>query len=81
MSGHCLVLHYLRVGAYVTSTQSDTHTMQQTHIHKGVTRCIEGKKKKKRREKEKKKTLPWQRQSDYRLDTPKYRVKQLIGPI
>ena len=47
-SGHCLVrvgmLHYLRVGLRITITQSHTHTMQQTHMHKAVTRRVEAKK-------------------------------------
>ena len=28
----------------ITITQSHTHTMQQTHVHKAVTGCIEAKK-------------------------------------
>ena len=41
LSGHCLVrvhmLQYLHVGAHITITQSYTHAMQQTHMHKAVT--------------------------------------------
>ena len=55
-SGHCLVhlhmLHYLCVGLCIT--QSDTHTMQQTHMHKTVTRQVITKK-----------LLSRQRQSEY----------------
>ena len=47
-SGHCLVrvrmLHYLLVGSSITITQSHTHTMQQTHMHKAVTGRVEAKK-------------------------------------
>ena len=44
-SGHCLVrvrmLHYLHIGLRITITQSHKHTIQQTHTHKAVTRCVE----------------------------------------
>ena len=47
-SGHCLVrvrmLHYLCVGSRITITQSLTHAMQQTHMHKAVTGRVEAKK-------------------------------------
>ena len=48
------MLHYLRVDLRITITQSHTHTMQQTHTHKVVTRRIEAKK-----------LLSRQRQSEY----------------
>ena len=38
------MLHYLRVGLRITITQSHTHTMQQTHMHKAVTQRVEAKK-------------------------------------
>ena len=57
-SGHCLVrvrmLHYLRVGSRIAIMQSQTHTMQQTHMHKAVNGRVEAKK-----------LLSCQRQSEY----------------
>ena len=38
------MLHYLRVGLRITITQSHTHTMQQTRMHKAVTLRVEAKK-------------------------------------
>ena len=48
------MLHYLHIGLRITITQSHTHTMQQTHTHKAVTRRVEAKK-----------LLSRQRQSEY----------------
>ena len=38
------MLHYLHVGLRITITQSHMHAMQQTHMHKAVTRHVEAKK-------------------------------------
>ena len=48
MSDHCLVrvrmLHYFHVMlAYLTITQSHTHAMQQTHMHKAVAVLVKAK--------------------------------------
>ena len=49
------MLHYLHVGLRITITQSHTHTMQQTRMHKAVTWRVEAKK-----------LLSRRRQSEYR---------------
>ena len=38
------MLHYLRAGSRIAIMQSHTHTMQQTHTHKAVTRRVKAKK-------------------------------------
>ena len=40
---HEWMLHHLCVGLCIPFTQLHKHTMQQTHPHKAVTRCIEAK--------------------------------------